>query len=318
MVILLFAFSSELRIFDLLFDSPYTFPSPLRGEGRVRGQKGIRNNYIYVNIDNPMKKRTKDNFNDLIKLMSRLRSKDGCPWDRAQTHKSLLPYLIEEAYEVLDTIQAKDDQRFREELGDLLLQIIFHAQIAKERKKFDIYEVIESLRQKLIERHPHVFKEKKKLVSKEVLKNWEHIKLTRSRAKNKSVLSGLPRHLPALLKAYRVQEKVGRFDFDWKKTDEIFLKIEEEIEELKRASKKGEKRNIEEELGDILFSWVNLCRHLKINPEFALRRTIDKFVKRFNYIEKRLKEKKIPLHKAGLPLLDSLWEEAKRSTDTTD
>jgi uncharacterized protein YabN with tetrapyrrole methylase and pyrophosphatase domain len=114
-----------------------------------------------------------------------------------------------------------------------------------------------------------------------------------------------------------VQEKVGRFDFDWKKTEEIFLKIEEEIEELKQASKKGKKRNIEEELGDILFSWVNLCRHLKINPEFALRRTIDKFVKRFNYIERRLKEKKISLHKAGLPLLDSLWEEAKRSTDSS-
>jgi tetrapyrrole methylase family protein/MazG family protein len=259
-----------------------------------------------------MKKRTKDNFNDLIKLMAKLRSKDGCPWDRAQTHKSLLPYLIEEAYEVLDKIEAKDDQKLKEELGDLLLQIIFHAQIAKERKKFDIYEVIESLRQKLIERHPHVFKEKKKLVSKEVLKNWEHIKLARSRAKNKSVLSGLPRHLPALLKAYRVQEKVGRFDFDWEKTEEIFLKIEEEIEELKRAYKRGKKGDIEEELGDILFSWVNLCRHLKINPEFALRRTIDKFVKRFNYIERRLKEKKISLQKAGLPLLDSLWEEAKR------
>ena len=214
----------------------------------------------------------------------------------------------------MDTIEAKDDQRLKEELGDLLLQIIFHAQIAKERKKFDIYEVIENLRQKLIERHPHVFKDKKKLVPEEVLKNWEHIKLAASRAENKSVLSGLPRHLPALLKAYRLQEKVARFDFDWEKTDEIFLKMEEEIKELKRAYKKRKKEDIEEELGDILFSWVNFCRHLKINPEFALRKTIDKFVKRFNYIEKRLKEKKISLHKAGLPLLDSLWEEAKRST----
>jgi tetrapyrrole methylase family protein/MazG family protein len=265
-----------------------------------------------------MKKKTKDNFTDLIQLMSKLRSEDGCPWDRLQTHKSLLPYLIEEAYEVLDTLEAKDDHRLKEELGDLLLQIIFHAQIAKERKKFDIYEVIEHLTKKLIERHPHVFKEKKKLVPEEVLKNWEHIKLTTNRTKNKSVLSGLPRHLPALLKAYRLQEKVARFDFDWKKTDEIFSKIEEEIEELKRAYKKGKKGDIEEELGDILFSWVNLCRHLKINPEFALRKTIDKFVKRFNYIERRLKEKKIALHKAGLPLLDSLWEEAKRSMDATD
>jgi len=266
-----------------------------------------------LTISNVMKKRSKDNFNDLIKLMSKLRSEYGCPWDRAQTHKSLLPYLIEESYEALDTIEARDDPRLKEELGDLLLQIIFHAQIAKERKKFDIYEVIDNLCKKLIERHPHVFRDKKKLPPEEVLKNWEHIKLTTSKAKNKSVLSGLPRHLPALLKAYRVQEKVARFHFDWEKTDEIFLKMEEEIKELKKARKKGKKENIEEELGDILFSWVNLCRHLKINPEFALRKTIDKFVKRFHYIETRLKEKKISLHEAGLPLLDSLWEEAKRS-----
>jgi len=260
-----------------------------------------------------MKKRTKDNFTDLIKLMSKLRSKNGCPWDRAQTHKSLLPYLIEESYEVLDTIEAKNDQRLKEELGDLLLQIIFHAQIAKDRRKFDVYQVIDHLTKKLIERHPHVFKDRKRLAPGEVLRNWEHIKLTTNRAKNKTVLSGIPRHLPALLKAYRVQEKVARFDFDWERTDEIFLKVEEEIKELKKAYKKGKKGDIEEELGDILFSWVNLCRHLKINPEFALRKTIDKFVKRFNYIERRLKEKKISLHKAGLPLLDSLWEEAKRS-----
>lgn len=259
-----------------------------------------------------MKKKTKDNFNDLIKLMSKLRSTHGCPWDRIQTHKSLLPYLIEESYEVLDTIQAKDDQRLKEELGDLLLQVIFHAQIAKERKKFDIYEVIENLHHKLIERHPHVFKEKRKIVAEEVLRNWEHIKLAASNAKNKSVLSGLPRHLPALLKAYRLQEKVARFEFDWEKTDDVFLKVEEEIKELKKAYRKRKKEDIEEELGDILFSWVNLCRHLKINPEFALRKTTDKFVKRFNYIERRLKEKKQPLHKAGLALLDSLWEEAKK------
>ncbi|MFQ6003692.1 MAG: nucleoside triphosphate pyrophosphohydrolase [Candidatus Zixiibacteriota bacterium] len=265
-----------------------------------------------------MKKKTKDNFNNLVKLMSKLRSKHGCPWDRVQTHKSLSPYLIEECYEVLDTIEAKDDQKLKEELGDLLLQIVFHARIAKERKKFDIYEVIDHLHQKLIERHPHVFTDKKKVASEEVLKNWEHIKLAASRAKNRSILSGLPRHLPALLKAYRLQEKVARFDFDWEKTDEIFLKIEEEIKELKKAHRKRRREEVEEELGDILFSWVNLCRHLEINPESALRKTIGKFVKRFNYIERRLKEKKISLSEARLPLLDSLWEEAKRSADERD
>ena len=260
-------------------------------------------------------KRKKDTFSDLIKLMSTLRSKEGCPWDREQTHRSLLPYLIEEAYEVLDTIELGDDERLKEELGDLLLQIVFHAQIAEERKKFDLYEVIEHLNAKLKARHPHVFGKKKASSSEEVLRNWEHIKLSTAKRGNKSILSGIPRHLPALLKAYRVQEKVARVDFDWKNAEEVFSKIEEEIGELKIACQKKKKpQEIEEEMGDILFSWVNLCRHLKINPEFALRITIDKFVKRFNYIEKELKRKKIPLKEAGLPLLDSLWEEAKGST----
>jgi tetrapyrrole methylase family protein/MazG family protein len=260
-----------------------------------------------------MMKKKEDTFPDLIRLMSRLRSSKGCPWDREQTHKSLLPYLIEEAYEVLDTIEMGDDGKLKEELGDLLLQIIFHAQIARERKKF------------LKVRHPHVFGKKKATSSEEVLKNWEHIKLSTTGGKNKSVeegersrtvLSGIPRHLPALLKAYRVQEKVARFDFDWKGAQEVFSKIEEEIDELKRATqgRKSKRSEIEEEMGDVLFSWVNLCRHLDVNPEFALRKSVDKFVKRFNYIEKQLKRKKIPLKRAGLPLLDALWEEAKRST----
>jgi tetrapyrrole methylase family protein/MazG family protein len=264
----------------------------------------------------------KDIFPDLVKLMSRLRSKKGCPWDREQTHQSLLPYLIEEAYEVLDTIQMGDDERLKEELGDLLLQIVFHAQIAKERKEFDVYDVIDHLNQKLRARHPHVFSKGKVASSEEVLKNWEHIKLSTDTQKldsqgkkSRSVLSGIPRHLPALLKAYRVQEKVARFDFDWKEAGEVFSKVEEEMGELKKATrrKRIKPSEIEEEMGDILFTWVNLCRYLQVNPEFALRNTIDKFVRRFNFVEKQLKKKKIPLKEAGLPLLDSLWEEAKRS-----
>jgi len=261
-------------------------------------------------------KKSKDNFPELVRLMAKLRSKNGCPWDREQTHKSLLPYLIEEAYEVVDTIEAGDDARLKEELGDLLLQIIFHAQIAEEGGRFDIQEVIDHLNGKLKTRHPHVFRKEKASSSEEVLRNWEHIKLSAQKEKNKSVLSGIPRHLPALLKAYRVQEKVSRVDFDWKNTQDVFSKIEEEINELKKVSvKKMKKSRVEDEMGDILFSWVNLARHLKINPEFALRRTIDKFVKRFNYIERQLKKRKIPLKEAGLPLLDSLWEEAKESMD---
>jgi tetrapyrrole methylase family protein/MazG family protein len=248
--------------------------------------------------------------------MAKLRSRNGCPWDREQTHISLLPYLIEEAYEVVDTIEAGDDDKLKEELGDLLLQIIFHAQIAHEEGRFDIQDVIAYLNGKLKVRHPHVFGKKKASSSEEVLRNWEYIKLGAQKDKGRSVLSGIPRHIPALLAAYRVQEKVSRVDFDWKNTEDVFSKIEEEIDELKKASlKKMKKSRLEDEMGDILFSWVNLARHLKINPELALRRTIDKFVKRFNYIERQLRKKKIPLKEAGLPLLDSLWEEAKRLTD---
>ena len=251
----------------------------------------------------------------LVRLMSKLRSKHGCPWDREQTHRSLLPYLIEESYEVLDTIEAGDDGKLKEELGDLLLQIIFHAQIARERRTFDMYQVVQHLSDKLVSRHPHVFGKKKGASKEQVLRNWEHIKLSTARIKDKSVLSGIPRHLPALLKAYRAQEKVARFDFDWKNAQEVFCKIEEETAELKKALRRRKNRRdqIEEEIGDILFSWVNLSRHLDVNPEFALRRTIEKFVKRFNYVERQLKRKKIPLKEAGLPLMDSLWEEAKRS-----
>jgi tetrapyrrole methylase family protein/MazG family protein len=274
---------------------------------------------LRILLSRAMKKRV-ETFSDLIRLMSRLRSKSGCPWDREQTHKSLLPYLIEESYEVLDTIETGDDKRLKEELGDLLLQIIFHAQIASERGEFDIHDVIQHLGDKLKTRHPHVFRKRKGVSKEEVLKNWEHIKLSTDRAKSKTVLSGIPRHLPALLKAYRVGEKVARFDFDWKSGEEVFSKIEEETGELKKAIGRRRVRpdQVEEEIGDILFSWVNLSRHLQVNPEFALGKTVDKFVKRFNYVERQLKRKKIPLKEAGLPLLDSLWEEAKRSKPSAD
>lgn len=241
--------------------------------------------------------------------MNKLRSKKGCPWDRKQTHKSLMPYLLEESYEVLDTIDAKDDKKLKEELGDLLLQIVFHSQIAKERKKFDINGVIEDLIKKLVERHPHVFKTKEKISSEQVIKKWEHIKLINE---NRKILSGLPKTLPALLKAYRVQEKVGRVGFDWKEKDDILLKLEEELEEFKMIYKRKKSRLREEEIGDIFFTLVNLSRRLNINPEFALRRTINKFIKRFNWVEKELKKKGKSLNDATLKEMDSLWEKAKR------
>jgi tetrapyrrole methylase family protein/MazG family protein len=251
----------------------------------------------------------KNNFERLVEIMSLLRSENGCPWDRVQTHQSLLPYLIEEAYEVLDSVEAEDDSKLKEELGDLLLQVVFHSQIAREEGRFDIEEVIENLISKLKVRHPHVFKNKEKLTPQQVVDNWEHIK---KKTKNRMVLSGIPRELPALIKAFRVQEKVGRLGFDWQKADDIFEKIEEEIGEFKDVRKKKNEKELEGELGDIFFSLVNLSRHLGINPEMVLRKTISKFTKRFNYIEKELSKKGKSLKETSLAEMDRLWEEAKR------
>lgn len=248
-------------------------------------------------------------FEQLVNLMGRLRSKKGCPWDRAQTHTSLLPYLLEEAYEVLDSVEKKDDLKFREELGDLLLQIVFHSEIAREENRFDVYEVIGNLREKLIQRHPHVFKKRKRLSSTQVIKNWEHIKLATS--DNKSVLSGIPKKLPALLKAYRVGEKVGRYGFDWQRKEDILPKLKEELREFEKAYRRRDRKKIEEEFGDIFFTLVNLSRHLKVNPELALRRTVQKFIRRFNYIEKELSRNKKSLRKTSLKELDLLWEKSK-------
>jgi len=257
----------------------------------------------------PVKKKDSESFNQLVSLMSLLRSKKGCPWDRAQTHSSLLPYLLEEAYEVLDSVEKKDDLKFKEELGDLLLQIIFHSEIAREEKRFDIFEVIDNLRVKLIQRHPHVFKKRKKLSPDQVIKNWEHIKLATS--SNESVLSGIPETFPALLKAYRVGEKVGRYGFDWQRSEDILPKLNEELNEFKKAYRSKNKKKIEDELGDILFTLVNLSRHLKINPELALRRTVKKFMKRFNFIEEELSRSKKSLKETSLKELDFLWEKSK-------
>lgn len=259
-----------------------------------------------------MKKPKHQKFDELVRLMARLRSEKGCPWDRLQTHKSLLPYLLEESYEVLDSVEAKDDKKLKEELGDLLLQIVFHSQIAREKKKFDVYEVIQGLMKKLVERHPHVFKAQKKISSEQVLKKWEHIKM---QDENRKILSGIPKTLPALLKAYRVQEKVGRVGFDWKEKDDILLKLEEELEEFKKIYKRKKSRLKEEEIGDIFFTLVNLSRHLNINPEFALRKTVRKFVKRFNYVEKELNKRGKSLEKATLKEMDALWEKAKRKKE---
>jgi tetrapyrrole methylase family protein/MazG family protein len=249
----------------------------------------------------------------LVDVMKRLRSPGGCPWDREQTHESLKPYLLEEAYEVLSAIDMHDDEELKEELGDLLLQIVFHAQLADEENRFSIDDVAESIVKKLIRRHPHVFSEVKVNGSEEVLQNWEKIKKDEGK---KSALDGVPPTLPALLKARRVQEKAKRVGFDWDNAEGAFEKVVEEVNELKKAIVEGKKGTVEEELGDVLFSIVNVSRFLDVDAEDALRKTIHKFMVRFQYIEKKIeKHGKKPLEHHSLGELDHLWEKAKHEQE---
>ncbi|MEE2709717.1 MAG: nucleoside triphosphate pyrophosphohydrolase [Gemmatimonadota bacterium] len=252
------------------------------------------------------------NFENLISIMKTLRSDKGCPWDREQTHESLRPYLIEEAYEVLDAIDAKDDNELKIELGDLLLQVVFHAQLAHEEGLFSIDDVSSAVSEKLIRRHPHVFGDAKADTSDQVLTNWEKIKQSEKGPGKKSVLDGLPSHLPALLKAFRIQEKVARVNFDWQDIKAVFGKIREEISELEEAHDSTDQAAQEEEFGDLLFSLVNLARHLKVTPEDALRFTNEKFIRRFNYIEEKMSLTGESMDDATLEKLDLLWDEAKR------
>jgi len=245
-------------------------------------------------------------FDELVNIMATLRQK--CPWDKKQDHESLRQYLIEETYEVIDSIEEKNDEHLKEELGDLLLQIVFHAEIAKENRKFEIKDIIKTISDKLIRRHPHVFKDLKLETPEEVVTNWEIIKKNEGK---KSTLDGMPRALPALLKAHRIQEKAASVGFDWELTDDIFKKIEEEINELKESVRKKGIKEIEEETGDLLFSIVNISRRLKINPEDALRKTNKKFINRFKYIEKKITEQKKKMENVSLEEMDKYWEEAK-------
>jgi tetrapyrrole methylase family protein/MazG family protein len=255
-----------------------------------------------------------NSFDDLVEVMRILRSEEGCPWDREQSHESLKPYMIEETYEVLDAIDRRDDSELLEELGDLLLQIVFHAQLAAEEGRFTMEDVARVIVQKLKRRHPHVFGDVKVENSLQVLKNWEEIK--RGEGKN-SVLDGVPRGLPALLKARRVQDKVKRVGFDWDDPAGAFEKVREEIGETERAMLKGDRQGIEEEFGDILFSLVNVSRFLEIDAEESLRQTVEKFSRRFRYIEARVASLgERLLENYSLEELDELWEESKREGGT--
>lgn len=251
-------------------------------------------------------------FEAFKEVMARLRAQDGCPWDREQTHQTLKAYLVEEAYEVIDAIDRKDDQDLKEELGDLLLQIAFHAQIAEEEGRFDIEDVLATSIEKLKRRHPHVFGQLEVKDSRQVLVNWEKIKKAERRGATKeSVLDGVPAHLPALLKARRVQEKVARVGFDWDNIEGMLAKVDEELAEFRRAYASQDGAKVEEELGDILFSLVNVARFVEACPEDALRGTIDKFTARFRHIESALDEQGMDVKRATFEEMDALWEQAK-------
>jgi len=246
---------------------------------------------------------------ELLQVMAKLRSPGGCPWDLEQDHRTLRPYLLEEAYEVLAAIDKGDAQALKNELGDLLLQIVFHAQIAAEKGQFDFNEVAEAITTKLIRRHPHVFGEVKVENSQEVLHNWEAIKI---QSENRSLLSGVPEHLPALLAAYRVQEKAAGVGFDWKDISGIKDKLKEEWGEFQAAAEEGDAEKMEDEFGDLLFVLVNFGKWQGINAELALKRTVKKFIERFGYVEKRLEENGSSPDKSTLEEMDLFWEEAKK------
>jgi tetrapyrrole methylase family protein/MazG family protein len=252
-----------------------------------------------------------EEFSRLLSIMSRLRAPDGCPWDREQTHRSLRPYLMEEMYEVLDTLDRESYGDLKKELGDLLLQIVFHCQLAGEEGLFDAADVIHEISEKLIRRHPHVFGDSKVDSARGVERQWEKIKLNEPH--RPKLLEGVPQGQPALNRAFRVQEKAAGVGFDWPDTEPVWGKIREELEELRHEIAQGNSRAIEDEIGDILFSIVNLSRKLGVNPEDALRGTISKFMRRFAYIEEKLTERGKALHDSTLEEMDALWDEAKRT-----
>ncbi len=249
-------------------------------------------------------------FEGLVEIMKKLRAPDGCPWDREQTPESISPYLVEETYEVLDAIDSGKADDIKEELGDLLLQVVFHAQMQDEAGRANIAGVIDSISEKLIRRHPHVFGEEKVSGSGEVLQNWEKIKKTEGK---KSVLGGVPKSLPALLKAFRLGQKASRVGFDWNDSEGVLEKIEEESRELHDAKKSGVKKDIEHEYGDLLFILANLGRFLDIDPETALRKATERFIGRFSWMESAIKERKLDMHKLSPREWDDLWCEAKKN-----
>ena len=245
-------------------------------------------------------------FGELVAIMRKLRLE--CPWDREQTNDSIKAATIEEAYEVVESIDNNDYDELKKELGDLLLHIVFHSIIAEEKEKFKLEDVILSIKEKLIRRHPHVFGETVVNSSNDVKKNWEAIKMEEGRD---SVLEGVPEMLPSLQRAHRLQEKAAKVGFDWEKKEDVWKKVIEEIEEMHISEKEETHEELENEIGDVFFAMVNYARFLNVNPENALRRTNKKFIKRFNYVEKKVAESGRKITESNLEEMDKYWNESK-------
>jgi MazG family protein len=248
----------------------------------------------------------------LREIVARLRAPDGCPWDREQTHESLRAALVEECYEAIEAIEKSDDVNLREELGDLLLHVVMHAHMAGERQVFTFEEVVEGICEKLIRRHPHVFGDASAEDSKEVLRQWEQIKRA-EKGDRASIMDGLPTSLPGLLRAQNAQKKAARVGFDWDDAEGVLAKLEEEIAELKEAMTAGDSRHTEEELGDLLFSMVNLARKLHIDSETSLAGSTRKFIVRFREVEAAITARGGRIEDSSPEEMNALWDEAKRN-----
>ncbi len=270
-------------------------------------------------------------FEALVALQARLRAPNGCPWDREQTHQTLRTYLIEEAYEVLEALESGDDKKFQDELGDLLLQVVFHAELAREDGRFDISDVIEAIHRKLVRRHPHVFGKVRARTSADVLKNWEQLKAAErdeaspsqsraqrpAKASSASLLEGIPKTLPAVLEANQLTRRASRIGFDWEDFAGLAAKLGEETAELREAAGSADARRQEEEAGDLLFVAVNVARHLGVDPEIALKRANRKFAARFRAMEEAAAHSGRALADVPRAEMEALWDAAKRRPELT-
>ena len=255
---------------------------------------------------------TLNSLSKLIKITDTLMGEDGCPWDKVQTRESLKPYLVEETYEVLDALDANDPEKIKDELGDLLYQILFHSKISSLKGEFNFRDVIDNLSEKMGRRHPHVFQEGELNTPDQVVKQWEEIKRNeKNQANQKSILDNIPKNLPSLLRAQKLQKKTAKEGFDWDQINDVFDKLDEEIAEFKEAVLKKKSADIQNEIGDIIFVITNIAKFYKIDAEEALRSTNNKFIKRFQYIEQKIEEKGKTLKDSPLEEMERYWQEAK-------